>query len=61
MAVMFIVDFFSPIDQIDIAEDFNTVAYKENPEKFGDHMFDVQNYLQKNSDRMSTKQFQSTE
>ena len=24
-----------------MAEDFNLKAYKENPEKFGDHTFDV--------------------
>lgn len=48
---------------VDIAEDFDCDRYKENPEKFGDHMFDVRNAAQQNTSvtptkqRMSMKQF----
>ena len=34
-------DWFWPKSEIDIADDFNVNAYKANPEKFGDHEFNV--------------------
>jgi phosphatidylinositol glycan class A protein len=30
-----------PVDSIDIAEDFNSALYIANPEKFGNHLYDV--------------------
>jgi hypothetical protein len=34
-------EFIWPKEQIDIAEEFNYEEYSSNPEKFGDHMFRV--------------------
>ena len=41
MTTLFICDMLYPKESIDIAEDFDLDAYKDNPEKFGDHMFDI--------------------
>ena len=39
--VLFLLDIFYPRASIDIAEEFDIDAYKENPESFGNHEFDV--------------------
>lgn len=39
--IFFIIELIFPRHSIDIAEDFNTSAYKANPEKYGDHLFTV--------------------
>ena len=41
---LYILEHFYPRDTIDIAEDFDHETYKENPEKFGDHRFDVRHH-----------------
>jgi hypothetical protein len=41
LMVFLILEYFWPAESIDIAEEFNQEVYKENPEKFGDHQFDV--------------------
>ena len=43
--VLFLLDLFYPRESIDIAEEFDVRAYKENAAKYGDHMFDVKQDL----------------
>ena len=53
-------DIFKPRASIDIAEEFDCDAYRENPESFGDHMFDVKKEsnqgVQQSSSIVPTKQ-----
>jgi hypothetical protein len=41
LVILYVCEWIFPKESIDIAEDFNTNAYKTNPEKFGDHLFNV--------------------
>ena len=56
MTIMFyILEIMVPVQTVDIAEDFDCDRYKENPEKFGNHMFDVRNAAQQNTSATPTK------
>ena len=39
--LIYLLEIIFPRHAIDIAEEFDSGAYRENPEKFGNHMFDV--------------------
>jgi len=41
ISVMWICEFIFPAENIEIAENFNSENYITNPEKFGNHFFNV--------------------
>jgi len=41
ISVMWFCEFIFPAKNIEIAEDFNSESYITNPEKFGNHFFNV--------------------
>ena len=41
LIVFLILEYFWPKNEIDIAEEFDQELYKDDPENFGDHKFNV--------------------
>ena len=39
--LIFLLEFFQPENDIDVARNFNTTHYLTNPHKFGDHEFKI--------------------
>jgi len=46
ISLLWFFEMIFPTESIDIAEDFNSESYIANPEKFGNHLYNVQSSAQ---------------